>query len=137
MDAKQNTPVPAADSMHDLPEVAALKSQIESVHDTANAAGQSLGNAPQGAQNGSDVISVPTGDNSSQLPPTKVPGASLHPDSPVNADDGDLIEPEWVNKAKAIVERTKDNPYLQSQELNMFKADYINKRYRREIRINE
>lgn len=60
-----------------------------------------------------------------------------HADSPANADDNDLIEQEWVIKAKAIVERTHDDPYLQNKEINKFKADYIKKRYKREIKVNE
>jgi hypothetical protein len=53
------------------------------------------------------------------------------------ADDDDLIEQEWVDKAKAIVERTRNDPYLQNQELGKFKADYIKKRYNREIKVTE
>lgn len=50
------------------------------------------------------------------------------------ADDGDLIEKEWVNKAKQIVERTRDNPYQQSEELTVFKADYMKKHYNKTIK---
>lgn len=50
------------------------------------------------------------------------------------ADDKDLIEKEWVNKAKQIVERTRDNPYQQSEELTVFKADYMKKRYNKTIK---
>ena len=52
-------------------------------------------------------------------------------------DDGDLIEKEWVNKAKAIVERTKDNPYKQSEELTVVKADYLKKRYDKTLKLNK
>ena len=56
---------------------------------------------------------------------------------PTTADDDDLIEQEWVDKAKAIVDRTKDDPYMQNEELSKFKADYIKKRYNREIKVTE
>jgi hypothetical protein len=56
---------------------------------------------------------------------------------PSVADDGDLIEKEWVHKAKQIVEQTKEDPHLQSQELNVFKADYMKKRYNKTIRLSE
>ncbi len=52
-------------------------------------------------------------------------------------DDGDLIEKEWVNKAKAIVERTRDDPYKQSEQLTVFKADYLNKRYDKTIKVSQ
>jgi hypothetical protein len=52
-------------------------------------------------------------------------------------DDGDLIEKEWVNKAKQIVERNRDDPYKQSEELTVFKADYMKKRYNKTIKLNK
>jgi hypothetical protein len=52
-------------------------------------------------------------------------------------DDGDLIEKEWVNKAKQIVERTRDDPYKQSEELTVFKADYMKKRYGKTIKVSQ
>lgn len=58
-------------------------------------------------------------------------------DHPVIAEDGDLIEKEWVDMAKRIVERTKDDPYKQSTELTRVKADYMKKRYNKEIKIDE
>jgi len=53
--------------------------------------------------------------------------------SPAIADDVDLIEKEWVEKAKEIVNKTKDNPYLQNKAMSEFKADYIKKRYNKEL----
>jgi hypothetical protein len=57
--------------------------------------------------------------------------------TPSNADDSDLIEKEWVEKAKAIVEKTRRNPFLQSQELNQFKAEYLQKRYGKNVGADE
>jgi hypothetical protein len=51
------------------------------------------------------------------------------------SDDADLIEKEWINKAKQIVEQTRDDPYKQSEELTVFKADYMKKRYNRTIKL--
>ncbi len=51
------------------------------------------------------------------------------------ADDGDLIEKEWVEKAKAIVERTRNNPYQQSEELTEVKADYMKRRYDKALKV--
>ncbi|HMH30851.1 MAG TPA: hypothetical protein VK534_00035 [Methylomirabilota bacterium] len=52
-------------------------------------------------------------------------------------DDDDLIEKEWVNKAKQIVEKTRDDPYKQSEELTVVKADYMKKRYDKTIKISK
>ena len=56
---------------------------------------------------------------------------------PIITDDGDLIEKEWVNKAKHIVERTRDDPYKQSEELTVVKADYMKKRYDKTIKLSK
>ncbi len=53
------------------------------------------------------------------------------------SDDGDLIEKEWVNKAKEIVERNRNDPYKQSEELTVFRADYMKKHYNKTIKLNK
>ena len=53
--------------------------------------------------------------------------------NPIIAADEDLIEKEWVDKAKKIVLSTKDDPYLREQEVSKLQADYIEKRYGRRI----
>lgn len=56
---------------------------------------------------------------------------------PPVAEDADLIEKEWVTKAKEIVARTSHDPHLQNKEMNKFKADYLKKRYNKEVKISE
>lgn len=56
---------------------------------------------------------------------------------PQEAADSDLIEKEWVIKAKQIVEHTSDDPYLQQAQLNRIKADYMKKRYNKDIKLPE
>lgn len=57
--------------------------------------------------------------------------------NPVIADDADLIEKEWVIKAKEIVERTRQDPYTQNKEVEQIKADYMKKRYNKDIKLTE
>lgn len=57
--------------------------------------------------------------------------------NPAQADDNDLIEKEWVDGAKRIVESTRDDPYKQSEELTVLKADYMKKRYNKTIKLNK
>ncbi len=56
---------------------------------------------------------------------------------PATADDRDLIEKEWVIKAKKIIMANRDNPHQQSKELTLFKADYMQKRYNKIIKLSE
>lgn len=105
---------------------------------------------------GAENVSVPerTSQPGLAMPPTiPLPVPPLMPISPTQnsvgattsvpvpvlatIDDGDLIEKEWVHKAKQIVERNRDDPYKQSEELTVFKADYIKKRYNKTVKLNK
>lgn len=100
----------------------------------------------QGAERNPELLPGSQGQASQQMPVTNsptvpepqaqsgsVPGPAVAGSSPMIADDIDLIEKEWVEKAKEIVEKTKDNPYLQNKAMSEFKADYIKKRYNKDL----
>jgi hypothetical protein len=53
--------------------------------------------------------------------------------SDLPADDADLIEKQWVHRAKAIVAQTQDDPYKQKKEMGKVKAEYIKKRFNKTI----
>ena len=57
--------------------------------------------------------------------------------TPDLAEDIDLIEKAWVEKAKAIVESTHGDPHMQNKELSKVKADYIKKRYNKDVKVSE
>jgi hypothetical protein len=58
---------------------------------------------------------------------------------PAVADDTDdaALDEEWITKAKQIVERTRDDPYVQSNELSKFRSDYLQTRHHRTIKVAE
>lgn len=101
----------------------------------------------QGTLPAPDPASVPLADTGAlpaspaQQPMTPpVPqqsGASYSAESPSIADDVDLIEKEWVIKAKGIVARTKDDPNAQNKDMNRFKADYLKTRYNKDVKVSE
>ncbi|HET8884238.1 MAG TPA: hypothetical protein VFM68_02095 [Candidatus Saccharimonadales bacterium] len=69
-------------------------------------------------------------------PPVVVPSntvPTVADDTPIVASDDDVIEKEWVDKAKKIIIQTKDNPYLREQEVSKLQADYLRKRYGKEL----
>src|SRR5207237_1722233 len=66
--------------------------------------------------------------------PVPMPPSPAVPTMPQIADDADLIEKEWVLKAKQIVEHTKHDPYKQNEEMTKIKAEYLKKRYGREVK---
>jgi hypothetical protein len=68
------------------------------------------------------VIAVPSQD------------AAAHPVPDSSAQDTDRIEPVWVNRAKDVIARTHDDPYLQKDQMSKVKADYIQKRFNKQIK---
>jgi hypothetical protein len=52
--------------------------------------------------------------------------------SPIVAADEDLIEKEWVDKAKKIIAETRDDPYQREKAVGELQTDYLRKRYGRE-----
>lgn len=93
--------------------------------------------------------SAPT-NPSHAIPPMSIPAQQPQP-QPVSssrgvnsaqtddltADDADLIEKEWVTKAKRIVDQTRNDPRQQSNQITRVKADYIKKRYNKDLKVNE
>lgn len=58
---------------------------------------------------------------------------SASDDVPLVAADEDVIEKEWVDKAKNILAQTKDDPHLREQQIKKLQVEYLRKRYGREI----
>lgn len=58
-------------------------------------------------------------------------------DDPLIADDVDVIEKEWVDKAKKIVNATKEDPHQQEKEVSKLQADYLMKRYNKQLKLSE
>lgn len=87
------------------------------------------------------VPPVPSVDPASQqqapvAAPVSVPAPVVpQNDDLLTAEDDDLIEKAWVQKAKDIVEKTKHDPYNQNKEINKVKASYIKKRYNMDIKM--
>ena len=53
---------------------------------------------------------------------------------PVAADE-DVIEKEWVNKAKKVINQTKGDPYAKEREVSKLQADYMQKRYGKQVKM--
>lgn len=46
----------------------------------------------------------------------------------------DRIEKQWVDKAKAIVMQTKDDPFTQKDEMSKIKSEYIKSRFNKSLK---
>lgn len=97
--------------------------------------------APQvtAAQTSSQPVSVQMAQQIAPVSPTVSDQTQTQPTAagPVIADDVDVIEKEWVDKAKSIVSSTKDNPHMQEKEVSKLQADYLMKRYGKKMKTVE
>ena len=57
-------------------------------------------------------------------------------DDPKEAGDNNRIEKPWVTKLKQIIANTKDDPHAQTESIVRVRADYIRKRYNKDIKLN-
>ena len=53
--------------------------------------------------------------------------------NPIAANDDDIIETEWVDRAKQIIIQTKDNPFAREKAIGELQRDYLMKRYGRQV----
>ncbi len=121
--------------------VGALVEAGQAVPEQSRPAGPETASTPAPSSNTSTSIALPT---MPAMPAAPVQAAlpqqsqKPHPTASLKAsDDNDLIEKEWVNKAKQIVERTRDDPHKQTEELTLVKVDYMKKRYNKTIKLNK
>ena len=54
-------------------------------------------------------------------------------DSHIIAEDTDVIEKEWVDRAKKIISLTSNDPYIEAKEISKLKATYMKKRFNRDL----
>jgi hypothetical protein len=80
------------------------------------------------------MTSAPVPVTTAPIPAAATPLPKLS-NAPAVAADNDVIEPEWILKAKQIVTATRDDPYRQVQQLNQLKSEYMQKRYNKTIKL--
>src|SRR5437868_12037648 len=73
------------------------------------------------------VIAAPPQDITAPIP------SDLH----AVASDSERIEHIWVDKVKDTVARTREDPYIQSNEMSKIKAEYNLKRFNKQIKTDE
>jgi hypothetical protein len=127
------------------PEVKNQSEQLEKVDDFNEAQADMAVESKNGSVAGSAAISgVAVNDANSQVQASQVASVlggtasnDITIDTPEVAEDIDLIEKAWVQKAKEIVMQTQGDPYNQNKQISGVKIDYIKKRYGKEIRSSE
>lgn len=95
------------------------------------------GEATPVAVNAAPVLPTPVVAPAVPTPITDDAPAGSAPAAPLTANDDDLIEKEWVESAKKIIAETKDDPHRREREVGKLQADYLKKRYGKELGATE
>lgn len=107
-----------------------------STHESVQAAAVEQGNGSPSGPPGA-AIATPSTSAALQVGGLGLATSVASGGMPAVADDIDLIEKEWVEKAKEIVSKTRTDPFAQNQEMNKVKAEYLKKRYNKDVKIVE
>lgn len=97
-----------------------------------------MGNIMDTQTNGTSGLGLPSPSADQTGAGTQRP--VMHPPAPTMTSSdkaSEDLDQEWVYKAKAIVEKTKGDPYTESIELSKIKADYLKTRYNKYIKTSE
>lgn len=70
------------------------------------------------------IVQAPNGDDGTN---------TLLAGTPTIAADDDLIEKEWVDKAKKIIVETQNDPHGREEAVSQLQRDYLRKRYGKEL----
>lgn len=83
------------------------------------------------------VPDIPVADTPVIAVPVKDDTTSGFPAADHSAKDIERIEPIWVDKAKAVIAQTREDPYKQKSEMSRVKAEYIQKRFNKQVKTDE
>jgi hypothetical protein len=76
----------------------------------------------------------------SQTTVTAIINDTTSDDSPqnyVNAKDSDRIDKVWIDKAKEVISKTKNDPFEQKQQISRVKAQYVKSRYNKTLKTDD
>ncbi len=131
----EQLPTPPAYTGEQVPSLPPLETGIERSPERHEQAAEAGARAADAASVAAPVV-VPQAQPvvDPQAATTAPTGAS---NTPLVAADEDLIEKEWVDKAKEIIEHTKDDPHKRTEQVNELQRDYLQKRYGKVVGASE
>jgi hypothetical protein len=92
--------------------------------------------APAQPQPAPAVAVPPAAPSAAQPQPVAAaPAASVT--GPAVANDQDVIEKEWVDKADEVVAKTVGNPHAEEEAVEDLQIDYLKKRYNKDVKKSE
>jgi hypothetical protein len=129
----EQLPVQPAITPEAMPSLPPLDSRFERGQERFEQAAEA-GAIASDAASAATPMAVPV----TPVQPVQVPTVQpITTGAPLVAADEDLIEKEWVDKAKEIIEQTRDDPHARTQKVNALQRDYLQKRYGKVIGASE
>lgn len=116
------------------PETSPENKEQQVEQEPGQASGQERAKAPPSTQ---PPAPAPAADDTASAPPASNDDGQSDDNMPVFANDVDVIEKEWVNKAKQIIKETHDNPYEQEKAVEQLQIDYLKKRYGHDVKASK
>lgn len=130
----EHLPMPPSLGQESVPTLPPLEGGIERSAERVEQAAEAGARVSDAANAAAAVAAQPV---IPQIPVQPTPAPSVSSNAPLVAADEDLIEKEWVDKAKEIIEQTKDDPHARTQKVNELQRDYMQKRYGKVIGASE
>ena len=84
-----------------------------------------------------NVTILPANTYQTEITPTDDVAVTTITGAPLFAKDDDLIEKEWVDRAKKIISDTKNDPFKREESVSKLQVDYLKKRYGRELGVSK
>jgi len=124
---QESLPLPPAPAGEHLPVLPTPEGGIETGAERVEQTAEASAAVADATATGAPVVSTaPVADE----PATSTAG-------PAVAADDDVIEKEWVDKAKKIVLSTVDDPHGRASKVNELQKDYLKKRYGKVLGASE
>lgn len=117
-----------------IPSLPPLETGLEKGQDRHEQAAEAGARVSDAAATATAATAIATPAAPVQAP---IDDSSSSPVTPLVAADEDLIEKEWVDKAKEIIEQTKDDPHARTAKVNELQRDYLQKRYGKVVGASE
>lgn len=124
----EQLPMPPVPNGERIPTLPTPEGGIESGADRKEQTAEATAAAADVAATGAPTMPLAQSDPASTTTTTT---------SPLVAADEDVIEKEWVDKAKQIVEKTKNDPHARANGVNELQKDYLKKRYGKVLGASE
>jgi len=129
----EQLPMPPTVGSETAPNLPPLDAGIERGHERVEQVAEARAQVADAAMTATTAVPIaPVAPVQDQQGQASAPSAT-----PLVAADEDLIEKEWVDKAKEIIEQTQGDPHARTQKVNELQRDYLQKRYGKVVGANE